>query len=227
MATAALTRGPTEAERLLIDAEADADRPALPLQWACVHRTRTRLRSAHGEHAPALELFERAAQGFREGGLPVQHAWTLVTMAPTTLSVSGRAAALDVLARAEALARTCGAAWAAEESGPCPRATRRGHPAGRRPEAGFSPPAGGTSCTDAEDRSVDLRSALSERDRKVAELAAEGLRSRQIAERLFLSPRIVDSHLNSAYRKLGVSSRTALARTLGPAHPGQKPPDRS
>ncbi|MGW1927365.1 helix-turn-helix transcriptional regulator, partial [Streptomyces massasporeus] len=117
MATAALSRGDVaEAGRLLADAEADAERLGLPLQWACVHRAGAQLRSARGEHAAALELFERAAQGFRGGGLPVQHAWTLIATAPMTLSLSGREAALDVLARAEALARPCGAALAVEEA---------------------------------------------------------------------------------------------------------------
>ncbi|ATZ22388.1 Putative HTH-type transcriptional regulator [Streptomyces lavendulae subsp. lavendulae] len=57
---------------------------------------------------------------------------------------------------------------------------------------------------------------LSVREQEVAELAAAGLSSRQVAERLVLSTRTVDTHLGNAYRKLGVSSRVALARLLGP-----------
>ena len=38
-----------------------------------------------------------------------------------------------------------------------------------------------------------------------------GRTNRQIAEALFLSPKTVACHVNSAMRKLGVSSRAALA----------------
>ncbi|MFC5667009.1 LuxR C-terminal-related transcriptional regulator [Kitasatospora misakiensis] len=206
MALAALAGGDLgHAERLLTDAEEDAGRLALPLQWACVHRAGAQLRSARGDHAGALELFERAAEGFRTGGLPVQHAWTLIAAAPVAAAVRGPAAALDLLARAEALARPCGAVLAVEE------ATRVRDRLAAGPERAGLPATGHGS--------ADLHSALSEREREVSELAATGLRSRQIAERLFLSHRTVDSHLGSAYRKLGVSSRTALARALGPARP--------
>ncbi|PJN20138.1 LuxR family transcriptional regulator [Streptomyces sp. CB02120-2] len=209
MATAALAGGDAgNAERLLADAEADAGRLGLPLQWACVHRAGAQLRSARGEHTGALELFERAAEAFRGGGLPVQHAWTLIASAPATALVRGPGAALDVLARAESMARACGAALAVEEA----ERVRARLSADTRPALGPHPSAG--------PRVADLWSALSEREREVADLAAAGLRSRQIAERLFLSHRTVDSHLGSAYRKLGVSSRTALARALGPAVPG-------
>ncbi|MCS0634974.1 LuxR C-terminal-related transcriptional regulator [Streptomyces sp. LP05-1] len=223
MATAALAGGDAEgAGRLLADAEADAGRLGLPLQWACVHRAGAQLRSTRGEHAGALELFERAAAGFRGGGLPVQHAWTLIAAAPVTAAVRGPAAALDVLGRAGALARLHGATLAVEEA----ERVRGRLCADSRPGRGASPTAGPrTADAPATDPSaVDLRSALSEREREVADLAATGLRSRQIAERLFLSHRTVDSHLGSAYRKLGVSSRTALARALGPAVPGQALP---
>ncbi|MFF4455118.1 LuxR C-terminal-related transcriptional regulator [Streptomyces goshikiensis] len=219
MATAALAGGDIgDAERLLADAEADAGRLGLPLQWACVHRAGAQLRSARGEHAGALELFERAAEGFRGGGLPVQHAWTLIAAAPATAAVRGRAAALDVLARAEALARPCGAALAWEES-----ERVRGRLSGDTLPGRNARPAAGPRAAElpsAGPRAVDVRSALSEREREVADLAAAGLRSRQIAERLFLSHRTVDSHLGSAYRKLGVSSRTALARALSTGHRG-------
>ncbi|MFE6782012.1 LuxR C-terminal-related transcriptional regulator [Streptomyces sp. NPDC057680] len=248
MATAELSRGHrTEAERLLADAEADAGRLGLALQWACVHRAGAQLRAVRGEHAAALELFERAAEGFRGAGLPVQHAWTLIAGAPMTLSAGGQDAAFEVLERAEALARPCGAALVVEEAtrvrDRLAAATRPGGEAGppstqRTTEPPGTDPSGteprgtepwGTeprSDTDfpspVEDRTAHLRSVLSEREREIADLAAEGLRSRQIAERLFLSHRTVDSHLGSAYRKLGVSSRTALARALGPAAPGRE-----
>jgi len=56
---------------------------------------------------------------------------------------------------------------------------------------------------------------LSGREREIAMLAAEGMTSKDIAERLYLSVRTVDNHLQHVYAKLGVSSRTGLARALG------------
>jgi DNA-binding CsgD family transcriptional regulator len=56
---------------------------------------------------------------------------------------------------------------------------------------------------------------LTNREREIALLAAEGLASRVIAERLFLSTRTVDNHLARIYAKLGVSGRSALAEALG------------
>jgi DNA-binding CsgD family transcriptional regulator len=56
---------------------------------------------------------------------------------------------------------------------------------------------------------------LSEREREIAVLAAEGMTSKDIAERLFLSVRTVDNHLQHAYAKLGVTNRAGLAQALG------------
>jgi len=56
---------------------------------------------------------------------------------------------------------------------------------------------------------------LSGREREIVTLAAEGMSSKDIAERLYLSVRTVDNHLQHAYAKLGVSSRAGLAHALG------------
>lgn len=53
-------------------------------------------------------------------------------------------------------------------------------------------------------------SSLTERERQVISLIAEGLKNRQIAERLFISPTTVTHHLSSIYSKLGVSDRLEL-----------------
>ena len=60
------------------------------------------------------------------------------------------------------------------------------------------------------DPSAKKISSLTERERQVIALIAEGLKNRQIAERLFISPTTVTHHLSSIYSKLGVSDRLEL-----------------
>jgi DNA-binding CsgD family transcriptional regulator len=55
---------------------------------------------------------------------------------------------------------------------------------------------------------------LTTREREIAALAADRLSSREIAERLYLSARTVDNHLQRIYSKLGVSGRAQLAEAL-------------
>jgi DNA-binding CsgD family transcriptional regulator len=56
--------------------------------------------------------------------------------------------------------------------------------------------------------------ALTPTERRVAELVVQGLQTKQVAARLFVSPKTVEGHLSRIYGKLGVGSRTELAHRL-------------
>jgi len=53
--------------------------------------------------------------------------------------------------------------------------------------------------------------SLTDREREILELLAQGLSNKQIAQRLYLSVRTVENHLRRVYQKLGVISRTEAA----------------
>jgi DNA-binding NarL/FixJ family response regulator len=55
---------------------------------------------------------------------------------------------------------------------------------------------------------------LTPTEERVARLAADGAKNQEIADALFLSTRTVEWNLSNIYRKLGVRSRTELARWL-------------
>jgi DNA-binding NarL/FixJ family response regulator len=57
--------------------------------------------------------------------------------------------------------------------------------------------------------------ALTPSERRVSDLAAQGLSNREIAEALFVTVRTVEYHLRAAYRKLEIDSRRRLASALG------------
>jgi DNA-binding NarL/FixJ family response regulator len=59
-----------------------------------------------------------------------------------------------------------------------------------------------------------VRAQLSSREREVAELAAQGLSNRDIAERLSLSERTVGNHLQSIFNRLGINNRRELMRKM-------------
>ena len=83
------------------------------------------------------------------------------------------------------------------------RAARRGHAGSSRARAELGRIGGRT-------REEGLTAA----ERRVAALVAEGRTNREVAAALFLGERTVASHLTHIYAKLGVRSRTELARRL-------------
>jgi DNA-binding CsgD family transcriptional regulator len=146
---------------------------------------------ATGEARQAARLFG-AAEALRETlgeAAPFQHkpeevAWREPSRARAR-SQLGEAAWEETLAEG----RATGLKEAIEY------ALSTGEPSATTPEQRSEPPAGLTS-----------------REVEVLALVATGLTNAQVAERLFLSPRTVQRHLNSIYHKIAVGSRTAATR---------------
>jgi DNA-binding NarL/FixJ family response regulator len=65
--------------------------------------------------------------------------------------------------------------------------------------------------------------ALTASERRVAQLAAEGLSNKEVAQTLFVTIKTVEVHLSSAYRKLEISSRTQLDKALLTPAPSPAP----
>jgi predicted ATPase/DNA-binding CsgD family transcriptional regulator len=64
---------------------------------------------------------------------------------------------------------------------------------------------------------------LTNREREIAALVANGMSNREIGSRLFISKRTVDAHVEHIFAKLGISSRVQLTVWLRDQHAGQVP----
>jgi DNA-binding CsgD family transcriptional regulator len=123
--------------------------------------------------------------------------------------LAGGAAALRVGRRAVGRARP-GVAYQAGQVRDCPAGwVVQGH----LTPAGVAGAQELFARADQPEASTPLGS-LTKAERAVAELVAEGLTSRQIAEQLFVSPRTVDAHLSHIFRKLEIASRAKLAALM-------------
>ena len=89
------------------------------------------------------------------------------------------------------------------------------HRAGARPLAEYAETE--LRATGARPRRVVLTGldSLTASERRIAELASEGLTNREIAQTLFVTARTVEGHLTSVFRKLQLDSRAELASALG------------
>jgi DNA-binding NarL/FixJ family response regulator len=136
----------------------------------------------------ALRWATAAAASFRAGGEPVGagRAHLLAGMAHGARREIGSARAQ--FARARALFDGCGAGLFLQQVA---REERRMN--ARQPRATAGSP------------------NLTSREREIATLVAIGLTNRQIASRLYLSPRTVEAHLSRLFTKLNVTTRTAAA----------------
>ncbi len=188
LVTAALAQGRTD--------EADAWVAALrrmggaPLVVAATERTQAMVAAARGDHDSATTA-QRARRSSQREGVTLDALRARVLHA-TALARSGqRKSALDEL---EDVARLSGEVGAMAMRAQAIREMRR---LGRRyrGDTGWS--------------------ALSDRERDVAELAGKGLTNRQVADQLYMSERTVQTHLETVFRALGIRSRTMLPLVIG------------
>ncbi len=125
-------------------------------------------------------------------------------------SVAGAAAALRASRRAVGRDRP-GVVYAAGALRDCPSGWLEG---GQFTAAGVAAVAALFAGQESAEPSSSPLRVLTKAERGVAELVAEGLTSRQIAEQLFVSPRTVDAHLSHIFRKLEIASRAKLAALM-------------
>jgi class 3 adenylate cyclase/DNA-binding CsgD family transcriptional regulator len=131
----------------------------------------------------------------------LQHAKALVELGSALRRANRRSEAREPLRHGLDLATTCGAAPLAE-----------------RAETELL-------ATGARLRRIALSGvdSLTPSERRVAQMAAEGNTNREIAQALFVTTKTVEVHLSSAYRKLGISSRSQLPKMLAVEPPIPSP----
>ena len=174
-------------------AEAEAY-AALAAEWgtrrALGHAARMRALVASREQA--IALLEEARTHFASSNARLELARCLTELGARRRAAGERRAARTILRDAHDAANGCRA------TALCERARAELLLAGGRPR-----PAAGAGV-----------GALTPAERRIADIAASGATNREIARRLYLSPKTVEMHLRSAYRKLDLPGRDGLAAAL-------------
>jgi DNA-binding CsgD family transcriptional regulator len=166
----------------------DGDATRLGREWVLGHVTRCRglVSAAQGNVIRAAFLLEQAVSQHGELGDPFGRARALLALGIVRRRLRQKRPAREALEAALGRFETIGASdWAAKAS------DELGRVGGRTREEG-----------------------LTSAERRVAALVVEGRTNREVAAALFLGERTVASHLTHIYAKLGVRSRTELARRL-------------
>jgi DNA-binding CsgD family transcriptional regulator len=154
---------------------------------AVAARCRGLLAAARGDTDAALAWLQEALVQHGRVSMPFEEARTLVALGATRRRARMKRPAREALERALAEFQQLGARpWADLARGELARV------GGRPPSTG----------------------ELTETERRIAALAAEGRSNKQIATALFITPKTVGTQLTRIYRKVGVHSRTELARRL-------------
>ena len=157
--------------------------------WALATAGRCRglLLAARGDIKSAGDVLEGALAENERLDMPLELARTLLTKGVVERRARKRAQARRSLEQALGICERIGAAlWAERARAELGRLGLRRSP--------------GRELTDAE--------------RRVAEATARGLTNREVAAALFLSPKTVEAHLSSVYRKLELDSRAELGARM-------------
>ena len=154
---------------------------------AILARGRALLLATRGELDAAMDSFDSALAEHARVTDPFQHARTLLALGRTQRRAKKRGAARTMLEDALARFETLGAPLWAEQT---------------RAELARI---GGRTAS---------RTELTEAERRIALLVAEGRRNREVAAELFLTEHSVETALSRIYRKLGIRSRGELGRVL-------------
>ena len=173
------------AATLLVRFEQQAQRLSRPSALAAAHRCRALIAAAAGAADEAQAECNRALDEFEQLSLPFETARTLLALGFVQRQARQRRAARNSLERALRLFEELGASLWAERA-----RAELGRISGRAPSRG----------------------ELTASERRVAELVAEGRTNREVAAALHVTPRTVEGTLSRVYAKLGVRSRTELAR---------------
>lgn len=151
-----------------------------------------RARGLAGGGEQGLALLAEAVETARACASQLELALALVELGAAERRANRRADARPLLEEGVALAHRCGARGLED------RGLQELLQTGARPRRA---PASG-------------REALTPSELRVAELAASGQTNREIAQRLFVTQKTVESHLARTFRKLGIESRARLAAAL-------------
>jgi DNA-binding CsgD family transcriptional regulator len=142
-----------------------------------------------------LEQLEEAVAVLAPSSAKLEHAKALAALGRALRRGRRPSDAREPLRQALELATACGAGPLAE------RARSELYASGARPRS----------------EALSGVEALTPSERRVAELAAGGDSNKDIAQSLYVTPKTVEVHLSSAYRKLGIRSRRELPGALAPA----------